>query len=107
VALERYSLVFLRRGPRAFEFSDDELEELQAAHLAHLSAMREQGHLLVGGPFDDQPDETFRGMSLYRTDLEETRRLAELDPSVQAGRLRVEVLSWYVPEGELTFSAGS
>jgi hypothetical protein len=41
-----------------------------------------------------------------RTDLEETRRLAELDPSVRAGRMRVEVLSWYVPEGDLTFSAG-
>ena len=107
MALERYSLVFLRRGPRALEFSEEEVDDLQAAHLGHLTAMREAGHMLVAGPFGDQPDETFRGICLYRTDLEETRRLAELDPSVQAGRMRVEVLSWWVPEGELAFRAGS
>ncbi len=107
VALERYSLVFLRRGPRAARFSDEELERLQEAHLGHLRAMREAGHLLVAGPFADQPDETFRGICLYRTSLEETRTLAERDPVVQAGRMRVEVLSWYVPEDEIRFSAAS
>jgi uncharacterized protein len=107
VALERYSLVLLRRGPKAAEFSDEELERLQGAHLGHLRAMRDAGHLLVAGPFGDQPDETLRGICLYRTSLEETRALAEGDPSVQAGRMRVEVLSWYVPEGEIQFSAAS
>ena len=107
MALERYSLVLLRRGPRAHEYAGEELDRLQEAHLAHLGAMREQGHMLVAGPFGDQPDETLRGICLYRTDLEETRRLAEQDPSVQAGRMRVEVLSWYVPEGEIRFSAAS
>ena len=107
MALERYSLVLLRRGPRAEEFTDQELERLQDAHLGHLRAMREAGHLLVAGPFGDQPDETLRGICLYRPPLEETRALAEQDPSVQAGRMRVEVLSWYVPEGELQFSAAS
>ena len=105
VALERYSLVLLRRGPQAAAFSDEELERLQDAHLGHLRVMRDAGHLLVAGPFGDQPDETFRGICLYRTSLEQTRTLAEQDPSVQAGRMRVEVLSWYVPEGELAFSA--
>jgi len=39
---DTYTLVLLlRRGPRALEFSDAELERLQAAHLAHLGAMRE------------------------------------------------------------------
>ena len=99
--LERYSLVLLRRGPRALEFSDEELNDLQRAHLAHLDAMREQGHLLVAGPFDDQEDETYRGLGLYRTPLEQTRELAERDPSVHAGRIRVEVMTWLVPRGEL------
>ena len=47
--------------------------------------MRERGALLAGGPFDDQEDETFRGLGIYGTGLEETRQLVALDPSMQAG----------------------
>jgi uncharacterized protein YciI len=101
--MDSYTLVLRRRGPRALDFSDDELRELQAQHLAHLDAMREQGHMLAGGPFDDQPDESLRGMSLFRTELEETRRLAHADPSVQAGRMTVDVMTWFTKKGELAF----
>ena len=99
--LDSYSFVLLKRGPRAAEFSDDELEVLQAQHLAHLQAMTEQGHLVLAGPFSDQPDDTLRGFCLYRTDLEETRRLAESDPSVRAGRMAVDVMSWWTKRGSL------
>ena len=100
---DRYSLVLLRRGPRALEFSEEELERLQAAHLAHLDAMRERGVLLAAGPFRDQVDETFRGICIYRTGLEETRELANSDLSVQAGRMRVEVVTWLTPAGQVVF----
>jgi uncharacterized protein YciI len=103
---DRYTLVLLRRGPRAHEFDDNELEQLQAAHLAHLDAMRERGALLVAGPFRDQTDETKRGICIYRTSLEETRRLAEQDPSVRAGRMAVEVVTWLTPQGALAFRLG-
>jgi uncharacterized protein YciI len=101
--LDGYSFVLLKRGPRAFEFSEVELEQLQAQHLGHLDAMREQGHLLVAGPFSDQADETLRGFCLYRTSVEETRRLAESDPSVQAGRMAVDVMGWWTKRGSLPF----
>jgi uncharacterized protein len=100
---DTYTLVLRRRGPRALEFSEEELDRLQAQHLAHLEAMRERGVLLAGGPLRDQPDETLRGLSLYTTDPEETRRLAEQDPSVQAGRLAVDVMTWLTQKGELAF----
>jgi uncharacterized protein YciI len=96
-----YSFVLLRRGPRADEYSEEELDALQEQHLAHLDAMREQGHLILAGPFSDQPDETWRGFGLYRTGVEETRRLAESDPSVQAGRLAVDVMGWWTKRGTL------
>ena len=99
--LESYSFVLLKRGPRALEFSQEELEELQAQHLGHLDAMREQGHLLIAGPFSDQADETLRGFCLYRTGVEETRRLAESDPSVRAGRMAVDVMGWWTGRGAL------
>jgi uncharacterized protein len=101
--LDGYSFVLLKRGPRALEFSDDELDRLQEQHLAHLDAMKEQGHLLVAGPFSDQPDDSLRGFCLYRTSVEETRRLAECDPSVRAGRMAVEVMGWWTKRGSLPF----
>ena len=67
--------------------------------------MTEQGHLLVAGPFSEQPDESLRGFCLYRTDLEETRRLAESDPSVQAGRMAVDIMTWRTKRGSLRLDA--
>jgi uncharacterized protein len=99
--LDSYTFVLLKRGPRAFEFSDEELDRLQEQHLGHLDAMREQGHLLIAGPFSDQPDESLRGFCLYKTDLDETRRLVESDPSVQAGRMAVDVMTWWTKRGTL------
>jgi uncharacterized protein YciI len=101
--LDRYSLVLLRRGPRAHEYEGEALDRLQSAHLGHLAAMRERGALAVAGPFSEQPDETLRGLCLYRTGLEEARELAEADPSVQAGRLAVDVLTWWVRKGAIAF----
>jgi uncharacterized protein YciI len=104
--LDGYSFVLLKRGPRASEFSHEELEQLQAQHLGHLDSMRKQGHLLLAGPFSDQEDESLRGFCLYRTSVEETRRLAESDPSVRAGRMAVDVMGWWTGRGALAELAG-
>jgi uncharacterized protein len=42
-----------------------------------------------------------RGLCLYRTGVEETRQLAESDPSVRAGRMAVDVMTWYTERGAL------
>jgi uncharacterized protein YciI len=99
--MEPFTLVVLRRGPRAGEYSEEELAEIQAGHLAFLGSMRERGALAAAGPFRDQPDETLRGLCLYRTGLAETRKLVEGDPSVRRGRMSADVLTWLVPEGEV------
>lgn len=95
------TLVLLRRGPRAAEFAEEELEALQAKHLAYLDEMRRRGHMAATGPFSEQPDESFRGMCLYVTGLAETRRLAEADPMVRTGRLAVDVMRWSFLRGEV------
>ena len=97
--LESYSFVLLRRPADAPDFPEDELDRLQQQHLAHLDAMRERGALLLAGPFSEQPDEAWRGLCLYITPLEETRALAGADPSVQAGRLAVDVFTWWTKKG--------
>lgn len=101
---EVYQLVLLRRGPSWTPGSTEALKELQAQHLAHLGAMAEQGKMVAAGPFGDQDDETLRGLCLYRVgSVDEARGLAEQDPMVQAGRLKVEVMSWYTEKGYVVF----
>ena len=98
---DRYTLVLLRWPLGMREFSEAELESSQSGHLAFLAAMRERGALAASGPFDDQPDETLRGLCLYRTGIEETTALMAQDPAVQMGRLEPEILTWLVPKGSL------
>jgi uncharacterized protein len=101
--LESYAFVLLRRGPSAAGFTDDELGRLQDAHLGHLAAMAEAGKLVAAGPFSDQPDDSLRGLCFYACPVDEARRLAEADPSVRAGRLAVEVMTWSTTAGSVTF----
>jgi uncharacterized protein YciI len=100
---DTYTLVVLRRPADAPDLSEDDLDALQARHLAHLQSLRERGALLVAGPFHHQPDESWRGLCLYAVGRDEARRLAEADPSVRAGRLAVDVLTWSVPRGAFRF----
>jgi uncharacterized protein YciI len=99
--LDAYTVVFLRRPPDAPNLSDEALDALQQRHLAFYSKMREEGHVVLNGPFSGQPDEALRGIAVFRTSVEEARRLARQDPSVQAGRLVVDVFTWYMQPGAL------
>jgi len=99
-----YELVILRSPEGRLEIDEATADRLQGQHLGHLAAMRGSGHLKVAGPLDDQPDESWRGMCLYRVgSLAEARRLAELDPAVRAGCLSVEVMNWYTQKGAICF----
>ena len=100
--LERFEVVLLKRPASRPEIPTEEADRLQALHLEHLGAMRSAGHMLLAGPFDEQPDESLRGMCIYRTGtIERTRELAESDPGVAAGRLEVDVMYFYCPKGSL------
>lgn len=98
-----YSFVTLKKGPHWSTDDTPENNALQAAHLAHLSAMADAGHMLVAGPFSDQVDETIRGICIYRVPLEEARAFANADPRVEAGHLVVEVMTWWTQKGAVAF----
>ncbi|MDQ3264808.1 MAG: YciI family protein [Myxococcota bacterium] len=101
---EKYQLVILMRGPKRVDPPPPGIEKLQQAHLAHLTRMGEEGKMVLAGPFGDQQDPSYRGMCLYRVaSIEEARRLAEADPMVKAGWLKVEVMTWYVEKGYVSF----
>jgi uncharacterized protein YciI len=102
-AFDVYTVVVLRRPDDAPELSDEELDELQARHLAYRAELGRRGLLVVNGPFDEQSDPSYRGMSIFACDPGEAARLSDGDPSVIAGRLAYEVMEWWVRAGSLAF----
>jgi hypothetical protein len=102
-AFDVYTVVVLRRPPDAPEMSDAELDALQARHLAYRAELRRQGLVAVNGPFDEQSDPSYRGMSIFACDAAEAARLSDGDPSVAAGRLAYDVMEWWVGADSLAF----
>ena len=102
-AFDVYTVVVLRRPRGAPEMSDDELNALQARHLAYRADLARQGKAVVNGPFDERSDTSYRGMSIFACGLEEAARLSDGDPSVAAGRLAYDVMEWWVTAGSLAF----
>ncbi len=98
-----YTVVVLRRPADAPTMSDEELDALQARHLAYRAELRRQGLVVVNGPFDEQTDPSYRGMSIFACDSAEAARLSAADPSVLAGRLVFDVMDWWVGAGSLAF----
>ena len=95
--------MLLRRPENAPRYDDAELERIQAEHLAHHARLRESGQVVTNGPVADQSDGSLRGLTFYRTgSLEASRRLAEADPAVRAGRLAIEIMTWYCPPGTMS-----
>ena len=103
--LERFSFVLLRRPADAPDYPQARLDELQEQHLAHLASLHERGVLVLAGPFGDRTDESLRGLCVLDLGLDETREVMARDPSVQAGRMTPDVMSWWTLRGSLPASA--
>jgi uncharacterized protein len=95
--MKEYYLVFLKQG--SAEIKDTAvLAQLMKGHLAHLTRMYDEGKMSLCGPLGVENE--LRGICVYHIDdIDEVRRLAESDPAVKAGRLRVEVYPWYSAKG--------
>ncbi len=98
VEMTQYQLVFLVRGPKAESISGKELEALQEKHLGHIFKMLDAKKAAVAGPFMEDTD--LRGILVFQVgSVEEAKKLAEQDPAVIAGRLKVEIHPWWVAKG--------
>ena len=95
--MKTYYLVFLLKGPNRSQDSTVSAK-IQEAHLAHLTKMYNEGKMAIAGPLLD--DQDLRGICVYDVKtLEEAKALAESDPAVKAGRLKVEVHPWMSQRG--------
>src|SRR5262245_37641432 len=102
-AFDVYTVVVLRRAADPPAMSDADLDALQAQHLAYRAGLRKQGTIVVNGPFGEQSDDSYRGMSIFDCDPAEAAKLSDRDPSVIAGRLAYDVMEWWVAAGTLAF----
>jgi uncharacterized protein YciI len=101
--LEAFELVLLRRPASPSDYPDEELDRIQREHLAYYAGLRAAGQVVTNGPVVEQPDPSLRGLGFYRTgSLDQSRQLAEADPAVRAGRLAVEIMTWYCPPGTMS-----
>jgi uncharacterized protein YciI len=102
-AFDVYTLVLLRRPADAPVMSGDELDSLQARHLAYRAELARRGVLVANGPFTEQTDVAMRGLSIFACEPAEAARLSDADPSIQAGWLTYGVMAWWVAAGTLAF----
>ena len=97
VLMQQYFIAFLKSGPNRTQ-SKTEADSLQTLHLAHLGKMYEMGYADISGPFGD--DGEIRGITIYNVpNLEMADSLANADPMVKAGRLKIEIHPWWAAKG--------
>lgn len=101
---DQYTVVLLLTPSNPPELAEEAADALQDAHLNHLAELHEAGHLLAAGPLLGGAGRRFRGISIFKGEPEQIRKLAEQDPAVQAGWFELEVLPWMVPGGAIGFS---
>lgn len=91
--MRSYVMAFLKAGPIKFPNADS-AQVLQAAHMANIKRLAEDGKLVLAGPFLDNG--ALRGIYVFdvRT-IDEARQLTETDPAIQAGTLVMELHPWY------------
>lgn len=95
--MKTYYLVFLKKGENCTQDSVT-VSKLQEQHIAHLDKMASDGKMDICGPLMEDGD--IRGICIYNVATkEEAEKLANDDPMVKAGRLKVELHTFYSAKG--------
>lgn len=96
--MRQYVFVMLKAGPNKDDFTAEQLQEIQAGHMAHLNKLAESGKLAIAGPFGD--DSEWRGILIFNVPtVEEVEELVSEDPAIKAGRLVAEIHPWWGARG--------
>jgi uncharacterized protein YciI len=94
--VEPYFVAFLFKGERWNDTQGAEVADLVPRQLAFIREQVQAGRYLLAGPITD--DGSLVGMSIIAAgNAAEALAIASADPGVQAGRLRVEVHSAFLP----------
>ena len=92
--MKQYFLGLIYKGDIWTAENSEEVMRMQQGHMANIGRLVESGELVLAGPCGD--DGELRGLFLYDVPTREhAERLVQSDPAVAAGRLRVELHSWW------------
>lgn len=92
--MRRYVLVVLKTGPRRMPDGEGR-KAMFAGHFANMERLAEAGHLVLAGPFVNDPA-GWRGLFLLAVDdVERARALTETDPVIREGEMVAEYHPWY------------
>ena len=91
--MRKYVMAFLKVGPNRTA-DKAEAAKLQAAHMANIGRLTEEGKLAIAGPFLDNGE--IRGIYIFNVEtIEEAKELTATDPAIKAGSLVMELHPWY------------
>lgn len=97
VIMQQYYIAFLNSGANRSQ-SKTEADSLQVLHLEHLGRMYEAGYADISGPMGEEGD--LRGLTIYNVPTKAMAdSLANLDPMVKAGRLKIDIKPWWAAKG--------
>ncbi|KAB8155658.1 hypothetical protein EZY14_000170 [Kordia sp. TARA_039_SRF] len=98
ILMQEYFIAFLKKGENRSQ-TKQEADSLQRLHILHLNKMYDLGYADISGPFGEL-DGDIRGITIYNVPtLEMADSLANSDPSVKAGRLKIEMHPWWAGKG--------
>jgi len=91
-------LGLLRRPGGVTNWTAEELQRIDAEHLAFVAGLQAAGDIVAAGPVDGAGD--LRALLIFRaTDRRRIEQRMAEDPALTAGRLRLELYRWSVPRG--------
>ena len=95
--MQEYFMVQLLAGDND-SIPKEVLSQLQQDHLAYLSKMYDLGHASLIGPMNNGKE--WRGIVVYNTpSLKMADSLANQDPLVKSGALKVKTTGWWTEKG--------
>jgi uncharacterized protein len=103
MAMNSIYAICYRRGP-AWVTGKSVFDQPLQPHLAYMKGLRQQGRLLLAGPFVDDEG----GLVVVRAaDIEAARQVADDDPAIHSGVMTASVHPWKVLAGEALLSASA
>ncbi|MCA0361723.1 MAG: YciI family protein [Armatimonadetes bacterium] len=95
--MEQNAILVFHAGERKREYSQDELQEMQKAHIGNLGRLFSEKKAPAAGPFAERGE--FRGIVILQMPLDKIPAEFEQDPFVKEGLLKITVNSWMMPKG--------
>lgn len=100
IQMTTYFIGILESAAKQPALSRGDSPALQDQHLANINDQARSGKLVLAGPFLDGGAR--KGILIYKVpSAEEAKSLAESDPAVKAGVLKVSVFKWWTAKGVL------